>query len=371
MPTRSPSAPPKKRVSYGGTPPASVFPLQLCEGDCDDDSDCAPGLVCFQRDPGMAVPGCLNGERDTSFTDYCVTDTEIGPTAAPQAPAFPTKAPTGGSGKLVGYGGTPPASVFPLQLCEGDCDLDTDCDDGLVCFQRGPGIPVPGCLNGDKEMSRTDFCIADPSSRQMPTILNTSPTGPPSLTWNTAAPATLDPIVAPKVLQSKQIRLYWEPTYFWQEEEEERKWCMMYDYDGLPGTGKCWYEQETRPCNSEELYMAKCNNDRRQKLDLVMLSLPDENKEVFMIKAPGKAQCLELQDDRSILFRECDAQSEQQHWKTTNGSLDDIRFEIVPVGLPNHCVTQHHHPKAGEVIRIYRCELPRASESLTSFWEFY
>lgn len=316
----------------------------------------------------MAVPGCLNGERDTSFTDYCVIDTGIGPSAAPQAP---TKAPTGGSSKLVGYGGTPPSSSFPLQRCEGDCDLDSDCADGLVCFQRGPGIPVPGCLDGDKEMSRTDFCIADPSSRQMPSILDTSPTGPPSLARNTVAPTTPAHVAPSKVLQNKQIRLYWEKGYFWQEEKKERKWCMMHDYDGLPGTGKCWYEQETRPCNPEELYMAKCNRDSRQKLDLVMISPPDDNNEIFMIKAPGRAQCLELQDDRSILLRECDAQSHLQHWKTTNGSLGSIRFEIVPFSLPNHCVTQNHQPKAGEVVRVYRCELPRASDSLTSFWEFY
>ena len=29
---------------FGGTPPASLLPLQLCEGDCDDDNNCAGGL---------------------------------------------------------------------------------------------------------------------------------------------------------------------------------------------------------------------------------------------------------------------------------------------------------------------------------------
>ena len=29
-----------------------------CHGDCDNDNDCDPGLLCFQRQGGQAVPGC-------------------------------------------------------------------------------------------------------------------------------------------------------------------------------------------------------------------------------------------------------------------------------------------------------------------------
>ena len=212
-------------------------------------------------------------------------------------------------------------------------------------------------------MSRTDFCIEDPSSRQMPNIVTNTPNKPPSL----------EPFTPQEthVLQEKQLGLYWEPGYFWQEEHEKREWCMMFDYDGLPGTGKCWYEQEARPCNPAEIYIAKCNADRRQKLDIVLLLPSDGKEDVFMIRVPGKEMCLELQDDRSMQLRECDTQSEFQLWKTINGRLDRKRFEIVPLSLPSHCVTQDHQPKAGEVVRIYRCELPRGSDSLTSFWQFY
>jgi hypothetical protein len=31
--------------SFGGSPPASRFPLGLCEGDCDDDGDCAGNMI--------------------------------------------------------------------------------------------------------------------------------------------------------------------------------------------------------------------------------------------------------------------------------------------------------------------------------------
>lgn len=62
--------------------------------------------------------------------------------------------------QLIGFGGTPPLSNFPLQRCQGDCDTDSDCDEGMICFQRnGGGIDVPGCLGGSSETSKTDYCI--------------------------------------------------------------------------------------------------------------------------------------------------------------------------------------------------------------------
>lgn len=37
-------------VSYGGEPPAHAFPLSICEGDCDTDSDVSALSVVFQLD---------------------------------------------------------------------------------------------------------------------------------------------------------------------------------------------------------------------------------------------------------------------------------------------------------------------------------
>ena len=47
---------------------------QECQGDCDNDKDCAGNLRCYQRNKGdfKSVPGCLGGEADGSRTDYCV-----------------------------------------------------------------------------------------------------------------------------------------------------------------------------------------------------------------------------------------------------------------------------------------------------------
>ena len=51
---------------------------------------------------------------------------------------------------------------FPLGRCEGDCDSDADCEQGLTCFQRDGLEAIPGC-NGSGE-SGSDYCysITDP-----------------------------------------------------------------------------------------------------------------------------------------------------------------------------------------------------------------
>lgn len=44
--------------------------LQACTGECDSDRQCAQGLVCFQRDDGETIPGCLNNGEPGDL-DYC------------------------------------------------------------------------------------------------------------------------------------------------------------------------------------------------------------------------------------------------------------------------------------------------------------
>jgi hypothetical protein len=179
---------PLKEVWNRGWEPA--FSLGECEGDCDEDSDCLPGLVCFQREATrQTVPGCLGGEEDESLTDYCVyaesdgvsgvdNPGDVG-TASPvasasNAPPVTPALPTSDSGiPLNPIGWSPPPDQKPLGLCEGDCDDDTDCGDGLVCFQRFlPMTDVPGCLGGAADTSLMDFCITDPNASVSSTTEN-------------------------------------------------------------------------------------------------------------------------------------------------------------------------------------------------------
>jgi outer membrane biosynthesis protein TonB len=43
--------------------PAISFPLGLCEGDCDSDAECQPGLICQQRSGTEAIPGCIGDPK--------------------------------------------------------------------------------------------------------------------------------------------------------------------------------------------------------------------------------------------------------------------------------------------------------------------
>ena len=42
-------------------------------------------------------------------------------------------------------------------VCEGDCDRDSDCGDGLRCFQRDGYTQVPGCKGTGKH--DWDYCV--------------------------------------------------------------------------------------------------------------------------------------------------------------------------------------------------------------------
>mmetsp|Transcript_16782 Transcript_16782/g.38773 ORF Transcript_16782/g.38773 Transcript_16782/m.38773 type:complete len:482 (+) Transcript_16782:150-1595(+) len=56
---------------------------------------------------------------------------------------------------------THPENPPPEQLgvCEGDCDSDSDCADGLFCFFKTSGVrqAIPGCSGVDT--TSTDFCV--------------------------------------------------------------------------------------------------------------------------------------------------------------------------------------------------------------------
>eukprot|EP00980_Cylindrotheca_fusiformis_P029366 scaffold23455_cov173-Cylindrotheca_fusiformis.AAC.1 len=150
-PTHRPTPGP---VSHGDLPLRVTydFPLGRCEGDCDNDLDCQPGLYCFQRNAHESVPGCSGGSSDRSRTDYCVPENNSQPNRRPTPAPEPTST-TRPRLKVT--------QSFPLGLCEGDCDNDADCQSGLKCFQRNAGDSVPGCSGGSSDRSRTDYCIPE------------------------------------------------------------------------------------------------------------------------------------------------------------------------------------------------------------------
>jgi len=90
---------------------------------------------------------------DLLYTDNTVTDKILNklcatPRSEYQAPGLPT---------LKDYGKDAHTHHSPLQLCEGDCDYDYHCQDGLKCLERDGLSKVPGCY-GDGP-TNFDYCV--------------------------------------------------------------------------------------------------------------------------------------------------------------------------------------------------------------------
>jgi hypothetical protein len=142
--------------------PKSAFPLGKCEGVCTSDDDCEESLECFSRVSNERVRGCAGA--GSSGVSYCfdpLSLTELGDNGSP-------------------------ANVFPLGICEGDCDSDSECGEGLVCFRRGSFESIPGCFGSG--VPGKDYCI--PGTRVVPT--EPEPTLP-----STGTPPTPTPGVFP------------------------------------------------------------------------------------------------------------------------------------------------------------------------------
>ena len=135
---------------------SSTSPCGRCQGDCDNDSHCGPGLKCFQRGAFELVPGC-SGLGRRAF-DYCYPES-----LEPEPPVGPA---------LESIGACTKGSCGE---CQGDCDLDWDCGPGLSCYYRNAFEPVPGCSGPG--VSGVDYCFRDLQVRVPP------PSNNPELTF--------------------------------------------------------------------------------------------------------------------------------------------------------------------------------------------
>ena len=117
-----------------------------CQGDCDNDDDCAGDLGCFQRDGLTPVPGC-SGEGVNDY-DYCTSSA-----AGHGRGVYEHDYCTTGLDSSPGSGGGRRRS---MTMCQGDCDTNADCSGSLKCYQRDKWDPVPGCAGGGEE--DYDYC---------------------------------------------------------------------------------------------------------------------------------------------------------------------------------------------------------------------
>ena len=376
-------------VKFVANPPRS--PLDECEGDCDNNDQCADGLTCYQRDKNEEVPGCTGGGSDTSLTDYCIRP--AGPTAAPtialatptpqptvtiiQSPTplnttaapttttplptpLPTTAPTANpvqtqqGQKEIKFVDNPPKK--PLAECEGDCDNDDECAGDLVCHQRDPFGSVPGCTGGESSGNYRDYCIND--STASPTT-SASPTHAPTMSSvPTVSPApsvqpSLNPTPAPNSVSERfKLRLYWSPNYYWQETRKETFWCWQ-----CRGGCKVNNLIEIDHCSKAD-YFQYYGEDSSYR--------PHSNPELCVTEDGFD------KESRPLRLKKCDGGIKQK-WDNSGDvgfNFDKSKpWEIHPESKMDQCVTQMHHPKAHERVFIRSCQKPRINT--TSKWVTY
>ena len=194
-PTQSPSKlpviyPPLTWLGVNGC--TSKFPCETCHGDCDSNEDCIWPYECYTRSDSTPVPGCTSGgSGDIPGADYCydpqLEDTDQPtqhptrrddtrpprPTGAPKTPVPSSFEPTSALPYLSWKGVNGCTPTTPCDVCEGDCDNDSDCnsesftpEDGvtvtaLACFKRADGEvnQVPGCaVGGTGDIPGVDYC---------------------------------------------------------------------------------------------------------------------------------------------------------------------------------------------------------------------
>jgi len=103
-----------------------------CEGDCPRDNKCEGDLRCYKREAFEPVPGCSG--LGVEAVNYC------------------TDLPD----NYLIYVGREPGANNTLSACEGDCDGDSECDEGLVCQSRDGNETIPGCEGFARDGS--DYC---------------------------------------------------------------------------------------------------------------------------------------------------------------------------------------------------------------------
>ena len=96
LPNNQPTSGPTEHPTTATFELIKVGPFGKCAGDCDNDNDCRPGLLCFQRSgfEDATVPGCAGtAEEDV---DYCYDPSYQYPSSAPSlGPSVsPTSSPT-------------------------------------------------------------------------------------------------------------------------------------------------------------------------------------------------------------------------------------------------------------------------------------
>jgi uncharacterized membrane protein YgcG len=136
-----------------------------------------------------------------------------------------------------------------------------------------------------------------------------------------------------------QLKIYWQEGYCWQDEWNERRWCLQ-----------C----EGSSCGENDyLLIRECSSSSKQRFVYQDGKLkPNTSQDLCWTRTGRNAHQLKScgNNDKQLI----------------NGLKYSGNFEMHPNGYPDDCLTQQHHPKDGEIVRGQSCSLARNDK--TSLW---
>ncbi|GKY90628.1 hypothetical protein MPSEU_000036300 [Mayamaea pseudoterrestris] len=215
--------------------------------------------------------------------------------------------------------------------------------------------------------------VPSPAPSVQPTNL---PSAIPSMWPTTTPPAPSD---APSSSPTRQpidpnfyfrLRMHWELEYMWQEETTERQWCLacvrcdpISTTEFGPQDGCVDDEPDVADCYvNDQLWLNNCgDNVGNAEFRIVPgadVGLGDQ------LQVKDTDLCVELTGTRLMVLGICNATDTAQKW---TGFDLTAPFDWSPSGRDEQCVTQHHHPKAYEVIYAETCYLAWLYN--TALWE--
>ena len=173
---------------------------QLCEGSCQDDSDCADDLFCIKQeefgddvfDKLLDCSGEAQGRVNYCYHSKPYAELTIVPDAGANC----------GKGVI-------------CTACQGDCDNDEECAGNLKCFQRSSFERVPGCAG--RGIEGRDYCYKSDEAAAQDEDKNEDVGVPAPATGHTLSPLIDDVEAIDDGLAHEKLPKLTEEHYYCQK----------------------------------------------------------------------------------------------------------------------------------------------------------
>jgi hypothetical protein len=166
------------------------------------------------------------------------------------------------------------------------------------------------------------------------------------------------------------LRMHWEEEYMWQDDPNEMFWCWectecALNYDVLDAGVGCSDSNSDDPsCEREDqIWLQRCNGHGSSTGNAEFQLWQHDTYDI--IRVADTDLCLtRINKEPDYIYRYlyidvCSALNLQQRWNKIPdlfGKPFDLRPDVIAFeDNVDRCVTQLHHPKAGEVLHMREC----------------